>query len=117
MADGRWGKNGGLLSPIAHRKSAILHTTLYGRSLFKACDPSDAVQPMKRLIVVVLATAGCVAPLKLAKDDSPVVLSHHLITAPDPSQRGTHVIRTLYYGSGTDKNRPVFKDSVTIKTA
>ena len=71
---------------------------------------------MKRLIVVVLAAAGCVAPLKLAKDDSPVILSQHQITAPDPSQRGSHTIRTLYYGSGTDKNRAVFKDSVTLKT-
>jgi hypothetical protein len=75
------------------------------------------MQPMKRLILVVLAAAGCVAPLKLAKDDSPVVLSKQLLTAPDPSQRGSHAVRTLYYGSGTDKNRPVFKDSVTIKTA
>ena len=54
--------------------------------------------------------------MKLAKDDSPVVLARQLISAPDPSARGTHAVRTLYYGSGTDKNRAIFKDSVTLKT-
>ena len=72
---------------------------------------------MRRILYLLPALASCVAPLKLAKDDSPVVLSKHLITASDPSLRGAHVVRRLYYGSGTDKNRPVFKDSVTIKTA
>ncbi len=61
--------------------------------------------------------ASCVsAPLKLSKDDSGVVLSRQLLTAPDPSVRGTYNIRTLYYGSGTDKQRPQFRDSVAIKT-
>ena len=72
---------------------------------------------MRRILLLLPALASCVAPLKLAKDDSPVVLSRHLITASDPSLRGSHTVRTMYYGSGTDKNRPVFKDSVTIKTA
>ena len=73
---------------------------------------------MNRLILIAVPiVSACVAPLKLAKDDSPVVLSRQLITAPDPSVRGSHTVRTLYYGSGTDKNRPVFKDSVTLKTA
>ncbi|MCC6928435.1 MAG: hypothetical protein IT359_05515 [Gemmatimonadaceae bacterium] len=63
-------------------------------------------------------TAGCLAaPLKLSKDDSNVVLSRQLIPAPDPSQRGTYAIKSLYYGSGTDKRRAVFRDSVTLKTA
>ena len=30
--------------------------------------------------------------------------------------RGTYNIRSLYYGSGTDKQRAEFRDSVTIKT-
>lgn len=61
--------------------------------------------------------ASCVAPLKLAKDDSPVVLARHQITAPDPTARGAHAVRRFYYGSGTDKHRSVFRDSVTMKTA
>jgi dienelactone hydrolase len=64
----------------------------------------------------VMLIAGCVAPLKLAKDDSPVVLARHTITAPDPSVRGPFTVRVLYYGSGTDRHRPEFRDSVTIKT-
>ncbi|HEX9563716.1 MAG TPA: hypothetical protein VF981_07085 [Gemmatimonadaceae bacterium] len=63
-----------------------------------------------------LMLAACVAPLKLAKDDSPVVLAHHSMTATDPSQRGSYTVRTLYYGSGTDRHRAVFRDSVTMKT-
>jgi hypothetical protein len=72
---------------------------------------------MRRILLLLPALAACVAPLKLARDDSPVVLSKHLIAASDPSLRGAHHVRRLYYGSGTDKNRPIFKDSVTISTA
>jgi dienelactone hydrolase len=64
-----------------------------------------------------LLLAGCVQPLKLARDDSPVVLSHQAITAPDPAIPGSLPVRTLYYGSGTDKRRAVFRDSVTLRTA
>ncbi len=72
---------------------------------------------MRRILFLLPVLGACVAPLKLAKDDSPVVLARHQITASDPSLRGSHVVRTLYYGSGTDKHRAVFKDSVAIKTA
>jgi hypothetical protein len=67
-------------------------------------------------LVVLLAVAGCRASLKLSPDDSAEVLSHHSLAAPDPSQRGTHTVERLYYGSGTDKNRPEYRDSVTLKT-
>jgi dienelactone hydrolase len=63
-----------------------------------------------------LMVAGCVAPLKLARDDSPVVLSRHTIIASDPSVHGPHAVRTLYYGSGTDRHRAVFRDSVSMTT-
>jgi dienelactone hydrolase len=60
---------------------------------------------------------GCIQqPLKLTKDDSPVVLSHQSISAPNPGLAGTYAVRTLAYGSGTDKRRAVFRDSVTLKT-
>jgi dienelactone hydrolase len=67
-------------------------------------------------IIITLATAACAPALKLANDDSSQVLTEHRLDAPDPSTRGTHTVRFLYYGSGTDKNRPVFRDSVTLKT-
>ena len=63
-----------------------------------------------------LVTA-CAAPLKLAKDDSQIVLAHQSLHAPNPSQKGTFAVRMLYYGSGNDKQRAAFRDSVTIKTA
>ncbi|HZI27074.1 MAG TPA: hypothetical protein VFD64_02900, partial [Gemmatimonadaceae bacterium] len=72
---------------------------------------------MRRILLLLPTLTACTAPLKLAKDDSPVVLSRHLITAQDPTVRGAHPVRRLFYGSGTDKNRVEYRDSVTIKTA
>src|SRR6185369_7946566 len=64
---------------------------------------------------VVLA-AACTQALKVTKDDSPTVLSHQLITAPNPGERGSFAVKTMFYGSGTDKRRAEFRDSVAIKT-
>ena len=61
--------------------------------------------------------AACAQPLKLARDDSPVVLASHSLRAPNPADRGTYSVRSLYYGSGTDKQRPEFRDSIAIRTA
>ena len=72
---------------------------------------------MRRLTIsAALLTAACTQPLKLTRDDSPVVLSHQLITAPNPGEKGVYAVRTLYYGSGTDKRRAEYRDSVSIKT-
>lgn len=72
---------------------------------------------MRRAPYLALAlAAGCTQPLKLSPDDSRVVLSHQLITAPDPGLPGSYRVKTLYYGSGTDKRRAEYRDSVTIKT-
>src|SRR4029079_9617613 len=68
------------------------------------------------LITSALGAAACTQPLKLTKDDSPVVLSHQLISAPNPGEKSSFAVKTLYYGSGTDKRRAIFKDSVTVKT-
>lgn len=63
-----------------------------------------------------LVVAACVQPTRLARDDSPTVLSHQDIAAPNPADRGPFAVRTLYYGSGKDKRRREFRDSVTIRT-
>lgn len=68
------------------------------------------------LVAAALVAAGCTQALRLTKDDSGVVLSHQLINAPNPGEKGTFAVKSLYYGSGTDKRRAVFRDSVTIKT-
>lgn len=39
------------------------------------------------------------------------------IQAPSPAEKGTYKVKTLTYGSGTDKHRAEFAEGVTIKTA
>jgi len=69
------------------------------------------------LACLTLAAAGCIQqPMKLSKDDSPVVLARQDVTAQNPATAGTYRVRTLVYGSGTDKHRKAFRDSVTLKT-
>ena len=69
------------------------------------------------LPALVLAGSACIRqPMKLTKDDSPVVLAHQAISAPNPGVNGTFAVKTLVYGSGTDKHRAAFRDSVTLKT-
>lgn len=74
---------------------------------------------MTRLVVcgaLLAASVGCTAALKLSTDDSKTVLASQSITAPDPSVRGRYAVKFLTYGSGTDKQRPEYRDGVAIKT-
>jgi dienelactone hydrolase len=68
------------------------------------------------LLSAALLAAACSAPLKLAQDDSGAVLTRHTIDAPDPTRRGPYLVQRLYYGSGTDRNRAAYRDSVSIRT-
>jgi dienelactone hydrolase len=68
-------------------------------------------------VLLVVGLAGCHPPLKLATDDSATVLAHHRLAAPDPSQPGEYGIGRLFYGSGTDRRRPEYRDSVAFRTA
>ena len=63
-----------------------------------------------------LLVGACFQHLTLARDDSPVVLAHQTLTAPNPAERGPFAVKRLYYGSGTDKRRREYRDSVTLKT-
>jgi hypothetical protein len=63
-----------------------------------------------------LLLGSCTQALKLSNDDSGTVLSHQLLTAPNPGEQGSYAVKTLYYGSGTDKRRAEFRDSVALKT-
>jgi dienelactone hydrolase len=76
------------------------------------------MDPANRLLVCALPllVAACAPTLKLTPSDAGVVLSRQILDAPDPGLPGPHKVLTLYYGSGTDKNRVVYRDSVTIKT-
>ncbi len=61
-------------------------------------------------------TASCVQPMHLAHDDSPIVLAHQALTAPNPAEPGPYRVLTLTYGSGKDRQRAAFRDSVVIRT-
>ena len=67
-------------------------------------------------VALALSVSGCTQPLRLARDDSPTVLAHQTLTAPNPSARGSFAVRTLYYGSGKDKQRAEFREGVALRT-
>ena len=67
-------------------------------------------------LIAALLAGACTPALKLTPNDAPVVLSHQVLDASDPGLVGPHEVLTLYYGSGTDDNRPEYRDSVTITT-
>ena len=66
--------------------------------------------------LAVQGALSCTPALQLAPSDAGDVLSQQVLEAPDPGQPGPYRVLTLYYGSGTDKNRPEYRDSVTITT-
>jgi dienelactone hydrolase len=73
----------------------------------------------RRLAVLAAGCAlavACYPALKLAPNDADTVLANHSIDAPNPAERGPLTVRHLYYGSGRDKNRTEYRDSVAIKT-
>ncbi len=61
-------------------------------------------------------TAGCAGSLELTPSDAPSVLAWHVLEEENPAHAGPHQVLTLYYGSGTDRNRPEYRDSVAITT-
>lgn len=73
---------------------------------------------LRRLAVLGLAllAAACAPALELTPSDADRVLTRLALDAPDPGQPGSYDVLTLYYGSGTDKNRPEYRDSVSITT-
>jgi dienelactone hydrolase len=79
--------------------------------------PEISVSRLATVCTTLLLGVACAQPMKLATSDAPVVLAKRTITAPNPGEKGTHAVKFLYYGSGTDKQRPEFRDSVTYKTS
>ena len=69
------------------------------------------------LIFAMLLPGACARTVRLASDDSHIVLARQILEAPNPAATGPHAVRHLYYGSGTDKRRREYRDSVTIRTA
>ncbi len=73
-------------------------------------------QSARAALAAALATTACAGSLELTPSDAPTVLSGHHLDAPSPALPGPHGVLTLYYGSGTDKNRAEYRDSVAIVT-
>jgi len=71
---------------------------------------------MAALLAAALAVGACTQSLKLTPSDAGTVLSRQALDAPHPGVSGPYEVLTLYYGSGTDKNRPEYRDSVAITT-
>ncbi|WP_419164965.1 alpha/beta hydrolase family protein [Candidatus Palauibacter sp.] len=67
-------------------------------------------------VVTAVATAGCYGPLRLTPSDHASVLADQRLQAEHPATPGPYEVRRLYYGSGTDRRRPEFRDSVSIVT-
>ena len=75
------------------------------------------IAPPASLVACCLALlAACRAPSLLIRDDSDTQLAHTTIAGPSTGDRGPYGTKFLYYGSGTDKNRAVYRDSVSLKT-
>ncbi len=69
------------------------------------------------LCVSLTFLSGClVQPLRLAPSDAPRVLANRTITAPHPGRPGSFEVARLFYGSGSDKQRAEYRDSVSYRT-
>jgi dienelactone hydrolase len=67
-------------------------------------------------LLLVLAATGCAGSLQVTPNDAATVLAHQAVEGPSPATAGPHQVLTLTYGSGTDRNRPEYADSVAIRT-
>jgi dienelactone hydrolase len=82
---------------------------------------SHSAPRLRALIPVILflgppVLSACMGALELAPDDSDVVLSRQLLDATSPLEPGPLAVKSLYYGSGTDRNRVEYRDSVAFVT-
>ncbi len=59
---------------------------------------------------------ACATTVKLVPSDADVVLSRQLLDAPNPARPGDFSVQRLFYGSGDDRRRPEFRDSVSLIT-
>jgi len=67
-------------------------------------------------VAVSVAGGGCYGPLRLTPSDHATVLAELRLEAEHPGTPGPYEVRRLYYGSGTDRRRPEYRDSVSIVT-
>ena len=70
----------------------------------------------KPSLVAALLLTACFQPSKLVDPSLFAPEQTAAPAAPDPSRPGAFVVKRLFYGSGTDKRRSEYRDSVTLKT-
>ncbi len=111
------------MNPPRRRPDALpLRVRASGPRLAPALAPAlaaalaPALAPALAAALAATLVTGCRATLELSPDDSAEVLARHTIGGDDPSEPGPFDVRRLYYGSGTDKNRAEYRDSVAIVT-
>ena len=63
-----------------------------------------------------LSLTACAGSLQLTPSDHATVLSSHTIEAANPAEPGPYDVGYLTYGSGTDRRRPEYRDSVAFRT-
>lgn len=71
----------------------------------------------RTLPLTALLAVACYQPSRLVDPAQFAPTPTAALNAPDPSTPGTFTVRRLYYGSGTDKRRAEFRDSVTLRTS
>ena len=67
-------------------------------------------------LLLPFGASACRGTARLTPSDHETVLASHTIEAPDPGRPGPFPVRSLYYGSGNDRNRAEYRDSVSIRT-
>ncbi|WP_419861074.1 alpha/beta hydrolase family protein [Candidatus Palauibacter sp.] len=72
--------------------------------------------PALAFVAAAVTVSGCYGPLRLTPSDHATVLAEQRLEAEHPATRGPYEVRRLYYGSGTDRRRPEYRDSVSIVT-
>jgi dienelactone hydrolase len=66
--------------------------------------------------LALLAAAACVQPPRLVVSDAERVLAGVSLDAPNPGLPGPYRVQAFRYGSGTDRRRAAFRDSVAVRT-
>ncbi len=70
------------------------------------------------LPALLITLSGClVQPARLVPSDADRVLARRTIDAENPGEPGQFSVLRLYYGSGSDRRRPEYRDSIAYTTA
>ena len=105
-------------SPVPYRLPVMtlipILASVRGRSTRRS--PRAATAGLAAGLTTLLALGGCAQPLTLAPNDAATVLAHRTITAPNPGEKGPLSVQHFYYGTGGDKHRVEYRDSLTYKT-